>query len=151
MDDIQIVPTRKKLEEAKERSSSNTSVKSKQIIYSVMVTSRAFKELQNVTIKYNIYYEDSELGSTAKPEIKSVTGNHSFELLLTNKPVEFDTNAIQLDSAALDGGWYFKNGGSARAKDRIAGLWFKAFDATGKLIGEYANPADVKTKQKWKG
>lgn len=150
IDDVQMLPTRKKLDEDEARSSDHTSVKSRQIIYSVKVNSRAFKELQNVTIKYNIYYEVSQLGSTAKPEVKSASGSHSLESLLTNKPVEFDTTAIQLNQAALDGGCYFLNGGSSVAKDKVVGLWFKAFDAGGKLIGEYANPTSVATKQKWK-
>ncbi len=150
IDDVQMLPTRKKLDEDKARTSSSTSVKSKQIIYSVKVNSRSFKELKNVTIKYNIYYEVSQLGSTAKPEVKSASGSHAFESLLTNKPVEFDTTAIQLSQSTLDGGWYFGNGADATAKDKVVGLWFKAFDAEGKLIGEYTNPPSVATKQKWK-
>lgn len=150
IDDVQMLPTRKKLDEDQARSSDHTSVKSKQIIYSVVVNSRSFKELKNVTIKYNIYYEVGQLGSTAKPEVKSASGSHPLESLITNKPVEFDTTAIQLNQAALDGGWYFSNGGSSVAKDKVVGLWFKAFDADGKLIGEYMNPSSVATKQKWK-
>lgn len=150
IDDVQMLPTRKKLDEDQARSSDHTSVKSKQIIYSVKVNSRAFKELNNVTIKYNIYYEVSQLGSTAKPEVKSASGSHSLESLLTNKPVEFDTTAIQLNQETLDGRYYFGNGAASAAKDKVVGLWFKAFDAEGKLIGEYMNPASVATKQKWK-
>jgi len=150
IDDVQMLPTRKKLDEDKAKSSDHTSVKSKQIIYSVKVNSRSFKELTNVTIKYNIYYEVNQLGSTAKPEVKSASGSHSLESLLTNKPVEFDTTAIQLSQSTLDGGWYFGNGADATAKDKVVGLWFKAFDAEGKLIGEYTNPSSVTTKQKWK-
>jgi len=150
IDEVQMLPTRKKLAEDEARGNDHTSVKSKQIIYSVKVNSRSFKELKNVTIKYNIYYEVSQLGSTAKGEVKSASGSQSFESLLTNKPVEFDTTAIQLNQAALDGGWYYSNGGSSVAKDKVVGLWFKAFDAEGKLIGEYANPASVAAKQKWK-
>jgi len=150
LDDIQIVPTRKKLDEEKARTSSNTSVQSKQIAYSVKVTSRVFKELQNVTIKYNIFYEAAQLGSTAKPEVKTASGSESFPSLLTNKSVEFDTEAVQLDNAALDGGWYFSGGGKSVAKDKVVGIWFKAFDADGKTIGEYFNPSSVPQKRKWK-
>jgi len=150
LDDIQIAPTRKKLAEEKARTSGNTSVETKQIAYSVKVTSRVFRELQNVTIKYNIFYEAAQLGSTAKPEVKAASGSQSFPSLLTNKCVEFDTEAVQLDSAALDGGWYFSGGGKTVATDRVVGLWFKAFDAEGKQIGEYFNPASVPQKRKWK-
>jgi hypothetical protein len=149
LDDIQIAPTRKKLDEDTARSN-NTSVQTKQIAYSVKVTSRAFKELQNVTIKYNIFYEVAQPGGTAKPEVKTASGSQSFPSLLTNKPVEFDTEAIHLDSVALDAGWYYSSGSKGVATDKVVGLWFKAFDAEGKQIGEYFNPATVPQKRKWK-
>ncbi|MEI6278466.1 MAG: hypothetical protein WCQ16_03655 [Verrucomicrobiae bacterium] len=150
LDDIQILPTRKRLDEEKARTSSNTSVQTKEIVYSVKVTSGAFKELQNVTIKYNIFYEAAQLGSTAAPEVKTATGIQKFPSLLTNKPVEFDTTTIQLSAGKLDPGWYFKGGGKSVSKDKVVGLWFKAFDAEGKQIGEYVNPASVTQKRKWK-
>lgn len=150
IDDVIIAPTRKKLEEEKSRSGSNSSEKSKEIAYSVKVTSRSFKELQNVTVKYNIYYEDNELGSKSEGDIKTVSGSHSLPSLLNNKPVDFETKSVELTKDALDGGWYFKGGGKNIAKDRVVGIWFRAFDAEGKQVGEYANPSTVPKKQKWK-
>lgn len=138
------------LDASKEKSKANTTKESKEIAYSVKVTSRAFKELTDITVKYNIFYEVSELGSTAEPEIKVGTGSHVFPSLLTNKPAEFQTEAIKLEKGALDAGWYFKSGASSRSKDRVAGLWFKVFDSTGKQIGEYINPSTIAKKQKWK-
>ncbi len=150
IDDVQILPTRKKLDENSGRGEKNSSEKSKQIIYSIKVTNSAFKELQNTTVKYNIFYEDAELGSNSKPEVKIVAGASSFPSLLPNKPVDFETDAIQLGQAALDGGWYFKNGAKAVAKDKVVGVWIRAFDEAGKQIGQYSNPSSVTTKQKWK-
>jgi hypothetical protein len=114
------------------------------------VTSRAFKELQGVTVRYNIFYENAELGSTAKPEVKLAKGAETIPSLLTNKPVEIETTPIKLEKAALDGNWYFGNGASTRAKDRVVGVWLKAFDSAGKQIGEYKNPQSISTKQAWK-
>ncbi len=150
IDDVVIAPTRKKLEEEKSRADKNTSVQSKAIAYSVKVTSRSFKELQNVTIKYNIYYEDNELGSKSDGDVKTISGSESFASLINNKPVDFDTKSVELTTAALDGGWYFNNGGKTTAKDKVVGVWFRAFDADGKQLGEYANPSTVTKKQKWK-
>jgi len=150
LDDITIAPTRKKLEEEKARTGSSKSAKSRQIVYTVKVTSRSFKELQNVTVKYNIYYEDNELGSKSDGDVKTIAGSQSFPSLLNNKPVEFDTKSVELTTAALDGGWYFTNGGKSIAKDKVVGLWFRAYDAEGKQIGEYVNPSTVTKKQKWK-
>lgn len=149
-DDIQILPTRNKLDSSTSRGEKNTTVQSKEIAYTVKVTSHAFKELANITVKYNIFYEASQLGSTAAPEIKVSAGSHVFPSLLTNKPDEFQTEPVKLEKAALDAGWYYKNGGTTMAKDKVVGVWFKAFDSTGKQIGEYANPTTVSTKQKWK-
>ena len=70
--------------------------------------------------------------------------------LLGNKAVEFETDPIKLEKASLDPGWYYANGASSRAQDKVVGVWFKAFDSTGKQIGEYTNPASVAQKQKWK-
>ena len=50
LDEVSILPSRKKLDEDKKRLDSSSSEKSKEISYSVKVTSRAFKELQNVTM-----------------------------------------------------------------------------------------------------
>lgn len=150
IDDIEMLPTRIKLDSAKNRAQSNITVESTDIAYAVKVNSRAFKELNNVTVRYNIFYLVAELGSTADPEIKVSTGSHVFDSLLTNKTEVFNTEPIKLEKAALDGGWYFKSGASGRTKDRVVGIWLKAFDATGQQIGEYVNPSTVPKKQKWK-
>lgn len=150
LDDVQMLPTRKRVDSEKSRQMGNTTVEQSEIVYVVAVTSRAFKELQGVTVKYNIFYENAELGSTAKPEVKMAKGSETIASLLTNKPVEFETKPIKLEKAALDGNWYFGNGASSRARDRVVGVWLKAFDATGKQIGEYKNPPSVSTKQAWK-
>jgi len=150
LDEIQFLPTRTKLDSDKNRAGSDTTVETKEIAYTVKVTSRSFKELLDVTVKYNVFYEDSQLGSTAEPEIKCSAGSHVFPSLLTNKPVEFATETIKLDKASLDPGWYFASGASSKAKDKVVGLWFKAFDSSGKQIGEYANPTTVAKKRKWK-
>jgi hypothetical protein len=55
-----------------------------------------------------------------------------------------------LDKASLDAGWYFANGASAKSRDKVVGIWFKAFDSAGKQIGEYINPTTLTKKQKWK-
>jgi len=145
--DVQMLPTRTKLDGSKSREKGNTTVVQNEIAYDVKVTSKSFKELQNITIKYNIYYENAQFGSKAEPEVKMAKGSHALPSLLTNKPVEFTTESVKLEKASLDGNWYFSNGASGSARDKVVGLWFKAFDAEGNLVGEYANPSSVKTKR----
>ena len=148
-DDIEMLPTRLKLDSSKSRDS-NSTTRSTEIAYSVAVSSRAFKELQNVTVKYNIYYADSQLGSSAEPAIRTSSGSHVFPSLLTNKEQTFSTKPIKLESASLDGGWYFTSGASNLSKDKVVGIWLKAFDSAGKQIGEYVNPSSVPKKRTWK-
>ena len=148
-DEVQIMPSRTKLDSSKSRNRSNTTVESKDIAYTVKVTSSSFKELTNVTVKYKIFYQVAELGSKSDPEIKLSAGSHTISSLLTNKPVEFETDAIKLEKASLDAGWYYANGASSRAQDKVVGLWFKAFDSTGKQIGEYSNLSSATKNKKW--
>ncbi|MFA7345567.1 MAG: hypothetical protein WC003_14800 [Terrimicrobiaceae bacterium] len=150
LDEIRMLPTPVKLASTRGNTKSNTNVESKDIAYSVKVTSSSFKELTDVTVKYNIFYEVVELGSTGEPDIQCRSGSHTIPSLLTNKAVEFETDPIKLEKASLDAGWYFANGASARARDKVVGVWFKAFDSAGKQIGEYTNPSSVATKRKWK-
>jgi hypothetical protein len=150
LDDVEMLPTRKRLEAPKKESADETLSEEREIVYKVVVRSKSFKELQNVTVKYNIFYEDAELGSTAKPEVKVAKGAQAFASLINNRPEEFMTDAIKLEKASLGAGWYFANGASSRAKDRVVGVWLKAFGADGKMIGEYANPSTVSKKQAWK-
>jgi hypothetical protein len=149
-DDIQILPSRIKLDSSKNRSKGNTNVESKDIAYSVKVTSSSFKELTNVAVKYNIFYQVAELGGKGDPDIKISVGSNTIPSLLTNKPVDFETEPIKLAKASLDPGWYFVNGASASTQDKVVGVWLRAFDSTGKQIGEYMNPGSLSTKQRWK-
>lgn len=151
LDDVTMLPTRKKLaEDEKHNSRQSATVESKEIAYDVKVTSKAFKELVGVTIKYNIFYEVAQPGVKGDGEIKASSGSHVIPSLLTNKPVEFTTDSIKLEKSSLDGNYYYSSGASAVAKDKVVGLWFKAIDADGKLIGTYVNPTSILQKQKWK-
>jgi len=148
-DDVQIMPSRTKLDSSKNRNKGSINSESKDIAYTVKVTSSSFKELTNVTVKYKIFYQVAELGSKSGPEIKLSAGSHAIPSLLTNKPVEFETDAIKLEKTSLDPGWHFVNGASTSAQDKVVGLWFKAFDSTGKQIGEYCSLNSATKNKKW--
>lgn len=149
-DQITILPTRKKLTEDKGKNKGNTTIQSQEIAYDVKVTSKAFEELKGVTIKYNIFYEIAQPGVKGDGEVKTSSGSHTIPSLLTNKPVEFATVGIKLEKSTLDPGWYYGGGASAISKDKVVGIWFKAFDADGKLIGAYINPTTASKKFEWK-
>jgi hypothetical protein len=150
IDSIKILPTPVKLDSSREVNKGNANVETKEIAYTVKVTSSSFSEVTDTTVKYNIFYEVSELGRKGDPDIKLSTGSHLIPSLLTNKSVEFETDRIKLEKTTLDSGWYFGNGASSKTRDKVVGVWFKAFDSTGKQIGEYINPTTLSNKQKWK-
>ncbi len=150
MDDIEITAARKKLDSSKDNPMAGIMTQEKSIIYVATVENTAFKPLENVTVKYNIFYEDVELGSTAKPVVKSIKGARAFASIPRSDKVEFDTDPITLGNDSVGGNYYFANGGESRARDKVVGVWFKAFDSAGKMIGEYANPSTVPKKQTWK-
>lgn len=150
LDSIKILPTPVKLDSKRTTGEGNMSIESKNIAYLVKITSSSFKELTNVTVKYNIFYEVVELGRTGEPAVQVSAGSHTIPSLVTNKSIEFETDPIKLEKASLDPGWSFGNGASARTRDKVLGVWFKAFDSTGNQVGEYINPTTLTKKQKWK-
>ncbi len=149
-DDVKISPTPVRLAASRANDNGNKNVASKTMAYTVKVVSSSFKAIPNVTIKYNIFYTSARLGDKSDPEVQVSKGSHAIPLLENNRPVEFETESIKLQKASLDGGWYFANGASASTRDKVVGTWFKAFDATGKQIGEYINPSTLSNKHKWK-
>jgi hypothetical protein len=148
--DVTFTASRKRLDYSKDRSSGSTVVEEKEIVYTVKATSKSFKELAGVVIKYNIFFTEEQHGSTEKPKVRELAGKKVLPSMLTNKPMEFDTDPITLSEAKLSGSYYFTSGASNKAKDRVVGLWFRAFDAEGKLLGEYMNPGSVGSKYSWK-
>lgn len=148
LQDVQISATRKKLDEQKSRGSNET-VTNTEIAYNVTVTGRSFKPLPDVEIKYMIFYEDAEPGSKEKPTLRHVKGKELVGTLENNRPVTFETSPVKLGKTELDGNWYYGSGASNRAKDAVAGLWFRAYSA-GKLVGEYVNPSSLPKKTDWK-
>jgi len=148
--DVVFTATRKKLNENKTRETTESS-HSKEIAYSVKVLNKGFRAYENVTIKYNIYYETPLLGSDGDAEVRTSGGQQAFSILPPNKPLEFETTPITLTSESLNADFAFRDGSKREVKDRVVGVWFKAFDADGKLIGEYFNPSTVPRKYNWKG
>jgi len=148
--DVTFTASRKRLDHSKERSGGNKLVEEKEIVYTVKATSKSFRDLTDVVIKYNVLYEEEEHGSTEKPKVSQLSGQKVLPSMLTNKPVEFDTDPITLSEAKLASNWHFTSGASRKAKDRVVGLWFRAYDSEGNLIGEHSNPSTVRSKYSWK-
>lgn len=148
MHDVTISASRKKLDEQKRRVPGET-ITHTEIAYNVTVTNKTFRTLPEVEIKYMLFYEEVQPGSTDKPSTLHVKGKETLANLESNRPVTFETQPVQLAKSELDGNVYWTSGAKSRAKDSVAGLWIRAF-AGDKLIGEYANPSTVTKKFDWK-
>jgi len=135
---------------AKARGTTNFSIENKDIIYTIFVESSSFKDLENVTVEYNIYYEEARPGSTEKPPVRTLAGKHTIDKLGSYKKVDFDTTPIVMKETRLDGGWVWTSGADKNAKDRIVGSIIRAHNSEGKLLGEYINPSGIATKFEWK-
>jgi len=135
---------------ANQRGVVNRSTESNDIVYVITVESTSLKDLENITIEYNIYYEEAQPGSTGKPPIRTLSGKQTVERLASRKKTEFDTEAITIKETRLDGNYYWASGASNQVKDRVVGSVIKAFNSEGKLLGQYINPSNIATKCEWK-
>jgi len=171
--DVKFSMERKRLSQEKPQTSStarsstasytdvNTRVDSKDIIYTIIVESTSLRLLENVTVEYNIYYEQPQIGSMDRPPVKTLAGKHTIEKLPSYKKVPFDTDSITMKETHIEEQRTERNPTTGRStgassntsnqiKDRIVGNVIRAYNAEGKLIGEYINPASADTKFEWK-
>ena len=148
MSDVQFNVTRKKLDEQKEREGGNTTVITKEICYKVDVQNRTFKDIPELTVKYMIFYEAPQGGTNEVVEAFH-KGSETITALQGNDKTTFETKPFKLTTEQLDGGWYYTTGAKNKAKDRVAGIWLKAF-AGDKMVGEYVNPSTLSKKNTWK-
>lgn len=146
--DIQFSVTRQKLDEQKEREGGNTTIITKEVRYKVTVQNRSFKTIPEIKIKYMIFYEAPQPGTKEVVEAFH-KGSETIMTLEGNDTTTFETKPFKLTSETLDGGWYYAGGASNKSKDRVAGIWIKAF-ADEKLVGEYVNPSSISKKNTFK-
>ena len=147
--DVQISAMPRKLDEQKDRQGSNVTVTTKEIAYKVTVENRTFKTIPELQMKYMIFYVDPKPGSREKPIEASHKGSETLTDLASNRTVTFETIPVKLTKEELDAGWYCVGGSSSRLKDKVPGVWIRAY-SNGNLVGEYSNPTTVSKKREWK-
>lgn len=149
LQDVQITAAKKKLDEQKSRSGGPVTVTTKEIVYNVTVQNKRFKMMPEIQVKYMIFLSDEQGGSTDKAVSSSHRGSETLKNLASNASVSFETKPFKLTTEELDGGYYYVSGATGRARDKVNGIWIRAY-AEGKIIGEYANPTTVSKKNDWK-
>ncbi len=75
-------------------------------------------------------------------------GSEAVADLAANRTTTFETKPLKLTKEELDAGWYWVGSGSSRVKDRVTGVWIRAY-SNGALLGEYCNPTTVAKKNEW--
>lgn len=146
--DVAITATKKKVDESKNSSGTGIYVETSQIVYTVTVQNKAFKELRDITIKYMVFYEKANLGEKEQPGEVSLKGQEVIPVLGRGETTKFETRPLSLKSASLESGWHFRDGSKNQVKERVSGVWFRAYSGE-TLIGEYANPSSMTTRV-WK-
>lgn len=149
LQDVQLTVTRQKLDEQKSKGNGPTTITTKEVSYRVTVQNRTFKAMPELTVKYMIFFEMPEPG-TKESTTKSNTGSEKIMSLEANRSTTFDTKPFKLETEQLDPGWVYANGSANKSKDRVAGIWVRAYNTEGKIIGEYVNPTTLSKKNDWK-
>ena len=147
--DVQISATSRKLDEQKDRQGDKLTVTTKEIAYKVSVENRTFKTIPELQLRYMIFYVDPKPGSRAKPIEAYHKGSETLIDLAGNRTATFETSPFKLTKEELDSGWYWEGSGSSRLKDKVTGVWIRAY-SNGNLVGEYSNPTTVLKKKEWK-
>ena len=147
--DVQISASPRKLDEQKNRQGGNATVTTKEIVYKVTLENRSFKVVPQLQVKYMIFYADPKPDSNEKPVEAYQTGNETLADLASNRSATFETKPLKLSKEELDAGWYWVGSGKSRFKDRVTGVWIRAY-SNGNIVGEYSNPTTVSKKREWK-
>ena len=149
LNDIQISASPRKLDEQKDRQGGNVTVTTKEIAYRITVENRTFKTIPELQVKYLVFYVDPKPDSNEKPIEVCHKGSETLTDLASNRAAAFETKPLKLTKEELDAGWYWTGSVSSRLKDRVTGVWIRAY-SNGNLLGEYSNPTTVSKKREWK-
>jgi hypothetical protein len=147
--DVQISATPKKIDQQKSRRGEHATVTTKEMAYVVTVENRSFKTFEELVVRYMIFYADSQPGRSEKPIEAYHKGSETLRNLSTHRKSQFETAPFKLEREELDGGWYYTSGGDGRSRDRVTGVWVRAY-SNANLVGEYANPTTVAKTREWK-
>jgi hypothetical protein len=149
LNDIQISASPRKLDEQRDRQGGKVTVTTKEIAYRVTVENRTFKAIPELQVKYMIFYVDPKPDSNEKPIETYHKGSETLTDLASYRTTTFETKPLKLTKEELDAGWYWVGRGSSRTKDRVTGVWIRAY-SNGNIVGEYSNPTTVSKKREWK-
>ena len=116
--------------------------------YEVTVENRTFKEMDNLDVKYIIFFNQEQLGVKAAATSRRQNGGFTIAALKPHEKKVFTTDSVELSKSHLVGNWIYHSGAKPNATDTLSGLWVRAYQAD-QLLSDYANPSTLKIQQKW--
>jgi hypothetical protein len=113
-------------------------------VYNVTVENKTFKELDNLDLKYVIFFKQEQLGVKAAATPRQQSGSFSIDALKPHEKKSFSTNPVELNKANLVGGIY-SSGAKPNAQDTLVGLALRVYQG-GQQFAELANPSLLREK-----
>lgn len=150
--DLDVSCQPKKIEDKVTAQKSDEVSKTQKWGYSITVENKTFKPLDDLEVKYIIFYRHEYLGIKGPPQKKQASGSYTIKEVASNDKVTFDTDPVELTKASLlgpVGGYsYFTNGAKPSAEDSLTGIWIRIYQ-NGNLFTEFAKPSDLTDREKW--
>jgi hypothetical protein len=135
-----------KKQAGEEKTKGNVTHKETLFQYTVKLTN-SFTPASGLTAEYRIFVRsDSGKGAMSQQKLKRQEGSSSVPDLPGMGTFSFDTDPAKLESATLDGNFYYINGTRNRSADKVAGIWVRVLQGD-KVVGEYINPSTLAKEQ----
>ena len=145
---LEIHSTPRKLDEnVKKASEGGANAVDEHWIYEVTVENKTFKELDNLEVKYVIFFKQEQLGVKTAPTPRTQTGTSNIASLRSHEKTAFHTDPVELKKSNLVGNWHYTSGAKPNAHDTLVGIAIRVFQ-NGQQIAEYANPSNL-AREKW--
>jgi hypothetical protein len=108
----------------------------------------------NIKVEYCVYWvqESQQNGEEQRLE-QDYSGRYEIPRIEPRSSAKFQTTPVTLVCQSLQGGYYYREGGSDRQNSKMKGVWVKVSmtPANGKTISrEFGEPASVMKHQVWK-
>jgi hypothetical protein len=127
----------------------NVAETSESVGYTIALVNNTSKDLGTLDVQYIIFVERQRIGEKKGVEVvDKVRGSAKAEAVKARQRVTVESETVKLSQSALQGNYYYAAGGRVKAQDAVKGLWIRAYQGD-KMIGEYANPSTLATKEKW--
>jgi hypothetical protein len=114
-------------------------------VYNVTVENKTFKELDNLDLKYVIFFKQEQLGVKAAATPRQQSGSFSIDALKPHEKKSFSTNPVELNKANLVCNWIYSSGAKPNAQDTLVGLALRVYQG-GQQFAELANPSLLREK-----